>query len=144
MDVRQAGLDDVADLTQLRAAWRGSQVTPEFAENFATWFRSEDASRLWWVAEEERDGAVGMVNLKLFERMPSPGSAAQWGYLANLFVLPEHRGEGIGAALVQAVVTWSQAAGLVRLVLSPSEASVSLYERLGFREAHELSVHPLD
>lgn len=47
------------------------------------------------------------------------------------------------AGLIRLRATWrSQAAALRRLVLSPSEASVPLYERLGFREARELRVTP--
>lgn len=85
-----------------------------------------------------------MVNVKIFERMPSPTHpSGRWGYLANLFVDPSVRGEGIGAALVQAAVDCAHDQGLVRLVLSPSELSVPLYRRLGFRAADELMVHPL-
>jgi GNAT superfamily N-acetyltransferase len=46
-----------------------------------------------------------MVNVKLFERMPSPiAPAGRWGYLANLFVVPSARGAGIGSRLVEAAV----------------------------------------
>jgi predicted N-acetyltransferase YhbS len=86
-----------------------------------------------------------MVNLKLFDRMPSPDrTRRRWGYLANLFVLPSHRGSGIGASLVTAVVGLARAEGLVRIVLSPSELSVPLYHRVGFRAANELLVLPLE
>ena len=50
------------------------------------------------------------------------------------------RGDGIGAALVQAAVDSAHDEGLARLVLSPSELSTPLYGRLGFRAAHELMV----
>jgi GNAT superfamily N-acetyltransferase len=85
-----------------------------------------------------------MVNVKLFERMPAPDTGpSRWGYLANLFVLPEHRAAGAGASLLAAAVTRARAEDLVRVVLSPSELSVPLYARQGFRPATELLMRPL-
>ena len=144
MLVRAADSADLDDLVRLRAAWRDSDVTSEYMTSFRAWFQQEGATRWWWLAQDEGGSATGMVNVKLFLRMPSPASApTRWGYLANLFVLPSARGNGIGSDLVRAAVARARVEGLARLVLSPSDRSVTLYGRLGFRSAHELLVHPL-
>jgi GNAT superfamily N-acetyltransferase len=98
------------------------------------------AQRVAWLAEE--DGVpLGMVNVMLFERMPRPGqSMARWGYVANVYVVPEHRGVGIGARFLGAVTAFADDEGLVRLVLSPTERSVPLYGRFGFTREHDLLV----
>ena len=82
-----------------------------------------------------------MVNLKVFERMPSPGaSPSRWGYLANLFVDPAFRRRGLGTRLLDALLSTSAEQGLVRVVLSPSGESIPLYMRAGFAPADTLLV----
>jgi GNAT superfamily N-acetyltransferase len=138
MRVRRADSADIDAVAALRAAWQSSPASESYLAAFTEWFLAEAPSRWWWVATDN-DQIVGMVNLKIFDRMPSPERApAQWGYLANLFVLPDHRGAGIGTALVEALVECAKAEHLVRVVLSPSEQSVPLYRRQGFREASDL------
>jgi len=142
--VRTAGPDDVDALAMLRAAWREGDATPKFVATFREWFAREHGTRTWWIAEV--DGAVaGMVNVKTVERMPSPNRpATRWGYLANLYVLPAHRGSGAGAGLINAVVEHARAHDFVRLVLAPSELATPLYNRHGFRTADELLLLPLE
>lgn len=144
MEVRQADANDVAELARLRATWRGQPASPEFVATFREWFLREQATRWWWLAAEGVE-SVGMVNLKLFDRMPSPSRpASRWGYLANLFVVPDRRGQGAGASLVAAVVARARAEGLARVVLSPSELATPLYQRHGFRPATDLLLLPLE
>jgi len=144
VQVRQANPDDVNQLASLRATWRGQSASVEFVAGFREWFLREQASRWWWLATDDGAG-VGMVNLKLFDRMPSPDRPpSRWGYLANLFVVPGQRGRGVGESLVAAVVDRARTEGLVRLVLSPSELSVPLYARHGFRPATDLLLLPFE
>jgi GNAT superfamily N-acetyltransferase len=55
--------------------------------------------------------------------------------LHAMWVAPEARGTGVGAALVAEVVTWAKRAGYRRLrldVVDTNEAAIGLYDRLGF------------
>ena len=61
-------------------------------------------------------------------------------YVANVFVLAEHRYAGVGTALHEAAVAHARREGFVRLVLNPSERSVPLYERFGFRPSRLLQL----
>ena len=80
----------------------------------------------------------------VFTRMPKPRSAAasgwarQWGYVANVYVEPEHRDRGVGRAMLDEAVAYADEQGFARLVLSPSERSVPFYERAGFAPATSL------
>jgi ribosomal protein S18 acetylase RimI-like enzyme len=56
-------------------------------------------------------------------------------YLADVYVLPEHRGRGLGVALVRETVEGSDLAG-VRWLLHTRDAQ-SLYERFGFEAPSE-------
>jgi GNAT superfamily N-acetyltransferase len=56
---------------------------------------------------------------------------ATFGNLVDVFVLPEHRGQGHGKALVQAVLAHPQLQGLRRFTLATTDAH-GLYARFGF------------
>lgn len=148
--VRLATEADLAAMVRLRAAWtyeytgREPAITPD--EAYVTAFRR------WWAAERDRrvtwlggaDGVpVGMLNMAVFTRMPSPGrDPSRWGYVANVFVLAEHRGAGLGRALLDAAIAHAEDHGFARLVLSPSPRSVPFYQRAGFHTATSLMVRP--
>lgn len=55
---------------------------------------------------------------------------ARFAWLADVFVLEEHRGRGLGVWLVDTVVAHPQLSGL-RIVLATADAH-GLYERFGF------------
>ena len=133
--VRVATIHDRELLRWLRSRWTaelGQEAPdPAFAERFSSWLAHQQ-DRTFWVAT---DGGqpVGMVNVLVVRRMPRPGLAdAAWGYLGNLFVVPERRREGVASRLVQAVLDDATARRLVRLVLHPNEASVPFWQSRAF------------
>lgn len=139
-------LGDPADVAALRWHWAqedlpGHHVTetppPEFVSQVASWM----ISRTVWTAHYEGH-AVGMVCVTRHERMPSPNprSAASWGYLGHLYVLPSARDRGIGEGLIQTALAEAERRHYAKLVLSPSELSVPLYRRCGFTDAHAMMV----
>ncbi|MEJ5915267.1 GNAT family N-acetyltransferase [Pseudokineococcus sp. 1T1Z-3] len=161
--VRPAVLEAAGDVAALallrRASAAGEGPAPQdddFGRRFSAWVRAQAHQRTFWLAES-RGGAdggrpaglrlpVGMVGLLRYERLPRPAAApTAWGYLGGLFVLPDHRGAGTGTALVEAALGGAREQDLVRVVLSPgSSRAAPLYRRLGFRDARELLVHPLE
>lgn len=147
MRVRRAGAADVRALAGLRARWTeerdGPTDDPSFLDRFDAWFARESAQRVVWLAETGEGSPVGMLNVMLFERMPRPGRATgSWGYVANVYVVPAHRGAGVGGRLMGALTSYADETGLVRLVLSPTARSVSLYARAGFSGDHDLMLRP--
>jgi GNAT superfamily N-acetyltransferase len=151
---------DIAALALLRRAAASEQgpapAEDDFGRRFAAWVRAQAAHRTFWLAESRgQDGSarpagmrlpVGMVGLLRYERLPSPGEpTSTWGYVGNLFVLPDHRDGGTGGALLEAVLDHARGQGMARVVLSPNGVRAGrLFRRAGFRDARELLVHPLD
>jgi GNAT superfamily N-acetyltransferase len=61
---------------------------------------------------------------------------ATFAWLADVFVLPEHRGHGLGKLLVEAALGHPDLAGHKRWLLGTADAH-GLYRRYGFREISE-------
>ena len=59
------------------------------------------------------------------------GDRATFGYLADVFVLPAHRGQGIAKALVAAAMAHPEVRGLRRIMLATRDAH-ALYAGFGF------------
>ena len=64
-----------------------------------------------------------------FARLVTDGATFAW--LADLFVLAEHRGRGLGATLAEAAVEHASRLGLRQVLLATADAH-ALYERFGF------------
>ena len=147
VSVRVAGDDDVAALTALRRAWTeenaGAPIDdPEFDAAFAAWWAVEHATRAFFLVEVD-GAAIGMANVKRYERMPVPGRPSGfWGYVGNVFVLPEHRNAGVGAVLMNALAKWAWSEGMAHLRLAPSPLSVSFYDRLGYVPGSVVELDP--
>lgn len=66
-----------------------------------------------------------------FARVVTDG--ATFGYLADVFVLPSHRGLGLSKMMMQQVVEHPELQGLRRMLLATADAH-GLYRQFGFRE----------
>jgi ribosomal protein S18 acetylase RimI-like enzyme len=58
---------------------------------------------------------------------------SDWGHVRQVAVYEEHRGRGIGSALVGEAVALARRKGLRRVYLNARLTAVGLYERQGFR-----------
>jgi GNAT superfamily N-acetyltransferase len=148
VEVRVAGEGDLAALAALRKSWNDEHQArdiddPTFESKFAAWVVAEAPTRTFFLAE--LDGvAIGMANVKRYDRMPAAGmeSAGWWGYVGNVFVLPEHRNGGAGAALMEALQAWAWEHGYEHLRLAPSTKAVPFYDRLGYVAGHVVQLDP--
>ena len=61
---------------------------------------------------------------------------ATFAYLCDVFVVPTHRGRGIGKGIARAAVEHPDLVGVRRYLLATRDAH-GLYEPLGFRRAPE-------
>jgi GNAT superfamily N-acetyltransferase len=67
------------------------------------------------------------------------------GYLISMWVAPEARRQGIGSALVEAIIQWARTRGLSRLFLDVTEGNtpaIALYSRKGFVPSGEVGTLP--
>lgn len=133
----QAVSEDCSDLLAVRNLWFPCG-DPSFDAAFRAWWSGERHHRQALVAYVD-DAPVGMANAQIFTRMPAAGrEAARWLYVANVYVAETHRRRGIARLLMETLLDFARANGMVRAVLAPSEMSIPLYASLGFRAADDL------
>ena len=131
-EVRIAVRDDDIAVAYLRSLWTGVDPDAVFEKRLSDWLVSEGDRRTTWLAWVGHE-AIGMASLFEYRRMPRPGrDDSRWGYLSNMFVRDEFRNQGVGSALLSAIVATADERAYARTVLSPSERAVRFYTRAGF------------
>ncbi|MGW7686799.1 GNAT family N-acetyltransferase [Kribbella sp. NPDC054772] len=146
-------LADQADLPQLtRLLWlnatpdqRANQTIEAFEADLAAWWTDHANTHLAFIARPtEADGTdlVGMAWLALVPRPPRPDALDRRSAdIQSVFVVPEHRGKGIGSALVQTASDHALHTGASRVTVHSGRKAVPVYERLGFTSSPQLLQH---
>ncbi len=136
--IRRVTLDDAYTVARLRQTmW--DEMRPQDNSNaayreatFVYWYEALDTGRaVGWIAEQGVT-PIGMAMLLLHHHPPRPTGEARRGYITSVYVAPEYRRQGVGRALMDAVIAYGRAEGLQRLELRTSEQGRALYERVGF------------
>lgn len=106
----------------------------EFLEKCAAYLRESFEKGDWafWIAEEKGE-IVAQMFVHTIQSVPRPARIENlWGYLTNVYTKPAFRNRGIGAKLFERVKEWAIERDFEILIVSPSEDSVSFYNRAGF------------
>ena len=146
MDVSLAGPSHVADLARLLWAnasphEREQQPVESFATDLRAWWAEHARSHHAFVARDGSSPVIGMAWMALVPRVPRPGTTTRRSAdIQSVFVLPDHRGRGVGAALVRAATHHAFHLGAEHVTVHSSTRAVPLYERLGFASSREVLV----
>jgi len=147
------GIAEEGDLPALaRLLWwhaapdqQAGQSVGSFADDLARWRADHADTHLAFVARAVDAEVVGMAWLALLPRVPRPTTTTRLSAdLQSVFVLPEHRGNGVGSALVQSALEHASRLGVGRVTVHSSSKAVRVYERLGFASSRELLQRPVD
>ncbi len=112
-----------------------ARMEPEFRALLRSWLTTGQARG--WIAEE--NGAVlGGAMLELKEALPSPLTPQRVrGYLFNVYVAKEARGQGLARALTEAALDGARSLGLEMVELHASKDAEALYRGMGFEPTPE-------
>jgi GNAT superfamily N-acetyltransferase len=132
MIVRKAGVADAATLAELR----GIEAAKLAA--YAGWVAAHAETHLPFVAEV--DGyVVGVAWLLLAQRSPSNESLDRWyGDVQSVVVREEYRNNGVGGALMAAILAEARTRCLVYVTVHSARRAVDFYLRNGFSHDREL------
>jgi ribosomal protein S18 acetylase RimI-like enzyme len=139
--IRRAVLADVARVRALRL--RALESDPDaFGETLAEALARPEADYVDWVGSPERgmfvaaDADGSLVGMAVGAAAPVE-DRGETAALFAMWVAPEARGHGVGAALIEAVEGWARDEGYSRIglgVTTSNESAIRLYERNGFRD----------
>ncbi|MGH7022930.1 MAG: GNAT family N-acetyltransferase [Caulobacteraceae bacterium] len=138
--IRKSNAGDLPQLADLR--WRlqtddepvvDGAARKRFLDAFVSLSQQRDERDLvHWVAADG-DKLLAAMSVVIVRKVSSPRDLnGRWGYLTNVYALPEVRNQGIGGSLLAAIKTWANDEGLELLTVWPSERAYPFYERAGF------------
>ena len=140
VDVRRATSADYPDLTRL--LWQfahhddaPAEIDRAFESDFRNWIVEQLTSHVPYIAVTPDGHAVGMAWLAVVARVPRPGRMGRRSAdLQSVYVVPESRNAGIGAALVAAVLATAEELGVEHVSVHSSARAVEVYRRAGFAD----------
>ncbi|WP_034272213.1 GNAT family N-acetyltransferase [Actinospica robiniae] len=150
MRISEATTNDVPELARLqwldtRHEEPSQSSLDAFASELAQWWADREDAHFAFVARLAGPEIVAMAWVALVPRVPRPGAANRLSAdIQSVFVLPEHRGRGIGSAVVDAAAQHATQLGAVRVTVHSGRRAVPVYERLGFASTRQLLQRPLD
>lgn len=144
--VREARSEDWRSLRELRlAALRDPVASVAFFEPYqvaaelgrSDWERraTSSAKRATYVGVAEDGGWAGMLAVFEKERVAR---------VVGVYLLPEHRGTGLGAQLLRSAIAWAGEREVRLHVHENNERAARFYAGLGFRPTGESQVDPRD
>lgn len=107
------------------------RTTADFAAELAESLQSEDIPQTWLLLDEHNE-ICGTGSL-LLRDMTTNQELSPW--LANIFLCPEHRGQGLGRYIVQQLMLQARQREVPVLYLF-TEDQQSFYEKLGWQLHH--------
>ena len=139
--VRRGTAEDAPSLARLRWRWRIEERgepggdRDAFLDYFATWTIDHLATHVPFVAEV--DGRLaGMAFLAISDRVPSPARMdRRTGDVQSVYVVPDLRGRGVGAQMMEAIRRYAQDRELVFVSVHSADRAVRFYQRWGFGES---------
>lgn len=145
--IRRAHLHDVPMIGQLwhqlATYHRGlddtmPRIADDGVEKYCQMIRAEldDASSAVFVLATE-DAVVGYVFGMIMDILPNMFAAERAGFLADIFVLPQHRGMGYGRQLVETLKDWFRMRGMSHFewyVASSNVSGIEFWRAMGGRD----------
>ena len=123
----------------------GFVVTDRFLRDYAAQLRQgvRNPYEKLYVLEDETGRVCGFLWLEIRATMVDPIV----GYIKNIYVAPDLRGQGYGKMLLEVAERWFRSQGCRKATLDVSvcnERAVRLYESAGYRPARYRMEKPLD
>jgi GNAT superfamily N-acetyltransferase len=139
MTIRKATAADAAALADLRLGVlteEGDRYGPDrdvFVEFFSTWISDHQLTHLPFLAEVDGN-AVGMAWLMVADRVPDASQRYRGcGDVQTVYVVPDLRDHGIGAALIEAVLVEASGRQLEHVTVHANDRALPFYQRAGFQ-----------
>ena len=140
MRVREAGTADIEVIVQMKGELIATYAEFDPASDLDWQARATEAVRgliprdthLFLIAEDAAGRPLGCVSAQLELGIPGPWWPGVHASMADMFVRPEARGQGVARALMEQALAWCEGHGCRSVHLHSTPMAVKVYERLGF------------
>lgn len=126
-----------------KASGRTDEALAPMSAAFRGWLEPRLASGDYfgWIAAEGGAPIAGLGMMVIdWPPHPSHPMQAARGYILNVFVEPERRGQGIARALMDLAMTEARRRGLQYMILHATAQGRPMYEKLGWAQTAEMSI----
>ena len=127
------------DRRPLQATSYPDYTISQFTDLFNHLLRRQEQDRCFWIVITANEDIIGNGQLIIYSSSAKDPIAE----FANLFVVPDYRGHGIGTALIgvlTAVARHQHITNLEICVTIDNPRALALYQRLGFQEDRRLQL----
>lgn len=126
-----------------RDSGRSAEVIAQMSEPFRAWLGPHlEAGRYFgWLAEYEGRVVAG-VGMMVIDWPPHPShpTQCQRGYILNVYVEPEFRGQGVAKKLMAEANAEAKRRGIQFMILHATAQGRPLYEALGWLDTAEMAL----
>ena len=126
-----------------KASGRSDAALAPMTAAFRDWLepRLADGSYFGWIAMEAGAPIAGLGMMVIdWPPHPSHPTQAARGYILNVFVEPDRRGQGIARALMDLAMAEGRKRGLQYMILHATAQGRPMYEKLGWAQTSEMSI----
>jgi phosphinothricin acetyltransferase len=120
---------------QIRTSTSVYEYVPRAPESMVTWFKAKQAKQYPVIGVEDENGTLmGFAAYGVFRERP----AYKYTVEHSVYVHQDHRGKGLGLALMERLIEAARAQDLhvmVGGIDATNAASIALHEKLGFVHA---------
>ena len=120
---------------QIRTSTSVYEYAERTPESMVAWFKGKEAKQYPVIGVEDESGALmGFATYGVFRERP----AYKYTVEHSVYVHQDHRGKGLGLALMERLIEAARAQGLhvmVGGIDATNAASIALHEKLGFVHA---------
>jgi GNAT superfamily N-acetyltransferase len=142
--IRSATIADIPHIVEHREKmFREMGIPAEFDDMKAAadlWLRHAIPSKtyLGWIAVSSSGEVAGGGGLIVIPWPPGPMTMdPRCGFVFNVYTQPQHRKQGLGRRLMDAMHDYCRAEGIERVVLNASTFGKPLYDAMGYVVAEE-------
>lgn len=126
-----------------KASGRTDEALAPMSAAFRDWLapRLTDGGYFGWIAVEA-GAPVGGLGMMVIDWPPHPSHPTQAarGYILNVFVEPDRRGQGIAKALMELAMSEGRRRGIQYMILHATAQGRPMYEQLGWAQTAEMSI----
>ncbi|NDI33182.1 GNAT family N-acetyltransferase [Chengkuizengella sediminis] len=148
MNIRLAGTKDIEQLIKMRWDFTLEDYPDkkiqdsdynQFHEECESFLLNAFNNNHWYIWVVEIEGKiVSNIYIEVIHKVPRPGRITYpFGYMTNVYTIPESRGLGLGSKLMTEINKWAEELNYEFIIVWPSEQSIDFYSRNGYIHCKE-------